>query len=190
VTGRRRLPSGERGVALVLTLLVLMTLTGLALAFLSTSALEPRISRNLGDAARARYLAEAGIEVGYNTLVAAAAAGGGWSALLAIASAQSPWVALPALARAPLPGLPEAEGTYSVSMRNDSEPDGPALTGEAAADPDAALDANGVVIVRSTGSFRNANRTIDVVVKRPVPPPPAPGASVRALCTMSNWREL
>ncbi len=190
MTDRPELPGGERGVALVLTLLILMTLTGLALAFLSTSALEPRISRNLGDAARARYLAEAGVEVGYNTLVAAATAGGGWTALLATASAGSPWVALPALARASLPGLPEAEGTYSVGIRNDSQPGDPALTGEVAADPDAALDVNGVVVVRSTGRFRDAKRTIEVVVRRPVSPPPAPEASMRALCTMANWREL
>lgn len=189
MTDPRQRPGGERGVALVLTLMVLMALTGLALAFLSAGALEPRISRNLGDAARARYLAEAGIEVGYNTLVAAAAAGGGWSALLATASADSPWVALPGLAPAPLPGLPTAEGTYSVSIRNDAQPDDPAVTGEAAVDPDAALDANGVVIVRSTGSFRDARRTIEAVVKRPLSPP-STGASMRALCALSNWREL
>src|SRR2546427_1592464 len=42
----------ERGVALILGLVVLMTLSALALAFLAVSALEPRISRNLHDASR------------------------------------------------------------------------------------------------------------------------------------------
>jgi len=175
-------PRGDRGVALPLSLLVLMAMTGLALAFLSTSALEPGISRNLGDTTRARYLAEAGVEVGYNTLVAIAITDG-WGRLLATASAERPWVALPALARASLPGLPETEGTYSVSVRNDSRPGDPALTGGVATDPDPAVDANGVVIVRSMGSFRTAKRTVEAVVRLT-----APSSGPR--CVMSNWREL
>lgn len=191
MTGRRELPgAGERGVAFVLTLMVLLMLTGLALAFLSVSAFEPRISRNLSDGARARYLAEAGIEVGYNTLVAAAGEHKTWSLFLAtITAAGGPWVALPSLTRAPLPGLSEADGTYSVGVRNDSLADDTTITGEATVEPDPALDANGVVIMRSTGNFGNTTRTIEVVVKHAATPP-APGASLRACCAMSNWREL
>ena len=102
MTGRRELPgAGERGVALVLTLMVLLTLTGLALAFLSVSAFEPRIARNLSDAARARYLAEAGIEVGYNTLVAATGEHKTWSPLLATVTAAGTAVEEPGLERQP-----------------------------------------------------------------------------------------
>ena len=49
----------ERGIALILALMVLLCLTGLVLSYLSVSALEPQISRNLSDASRSRYLAEA-----------------------------------------------------------------------------------------------------------------------------------
>jgi len=52
-----RLAHDERGAALVLALMVLLTLTGLALAILSVSAFEPQISRNHGDTVRARYVA-------------------------------------------------------------------------------------------------------------------------------------
>ena len=191
MTGRWEVPgTGERGVALVLTLMVLLTLTGLALAFLSVSAFEPRISRNLSDAARARYLAEAGIEVGYNTLVAAAGEHKTWSPLLAtVTAAGGPWVALPSLTRASLPGLTEANGTYSVGIRNDSLADDAAITGEATVESDPALDANGVVIMQSTGYFATTTRTIEVVVKHAAPPP-SPGAPLRACCAMSNWREF
>lgn len=188
MAGRREIPGGEQGVALVLTLMVLLALTALVVAFLSTSALEPRLARNLSDAVRARYLAEAGIEVGYNALVASAGADEAWSPLLATATADSPWVVLASLSRAVLPGLTAADGTYSVSIRNDWQASDTAITGEATADGTAALDANRVVILRSTGAFRDAARTVEVVVKRRASPP-SPGASIRALCTMSNWRE-
>lgn len=189
MTGLRGRPGGERGVALVLTLMVLLALTGLALAVLSTSTFEPRISRNLANAARARYLAEAGIEIGYNTLVAAAGADEAWSALLATATADNPWVALPSLSRAALPGLTAAHGTYSVSIRNDWQTGDASITGETTADSHAALDVNGVVILRSTGVFEDATRTVEAVVTRRAPPP-APDAPNRPLCTMSNWREI
>src|SRR5437660_11523131 len=75
----------ERGIALILGLVVLMTLGALALAFLAVSALEPRISRNLHDTSRARWLDEAGIELGYGLLAATAADDGAWSAQLTAA---------------------------------------------------------------------------------------------------------
>ena len=53
----RALLNNEQGVAIVLAVMVLLVLTGILLAFLSVSALEPQISRNVADTARARYLA-------------------------------------------------------------------------------------------------------------------------------------
>src|SRR5438046_8397878 len=103
----------ERGVALILGLVVLMTLSALALAFLAVSALEPRISRNLHDASRARWLAEAGIELGYGLLAATADGDGAWSAFMTASTADAPWVDLPSLERAVLPGLTPTEGTRS-----------------------------------------------------------------------------
>ena len=69
----------ERGIAVVVGLVALMTLTALVLAFLAVSAWEPQISRNLADGARARYVAEAGLEAAYDTLIANT----NWNGLLA-----------------------------------------------------------------------------------------------------------
>ena len=81
---RRRPPTlrNQRGIALILVVMALLCLTGLLVAYLSVSALEPQISRNLADASRARYLAEAGIERGFNVLVSTADASDNWSGLL------------------------------------------------------------------------------------------------------------
>ncbi len=155
----------ERGIALILALMVLLTLSALALALLASSALEPRISRNLHDASRARWLTEAGIELGYGLL--AAAGDGAWNALLATADAS--WVVLPSLDGAALPGLTPAEGTYVVSIRNDRQ----------AADG---------MTVRSAGTFNTTTRTIEVVVRRV-----AEGSSEptrRVFYTISGWREF
>src|SRR2546426_588862 len=64
----RQLIDNEHGVALVLALMILLTLTGLVLAYLSASAFEPQISRNHSETVRARYVAEAGVEYAYDTL--------------------------------------------------------------------------------------------------------------------------
>ena len=53
---RRTLPGSERGVTLVLALMMLLVLTGLVLAFLSVSALEPQASYDPADTTRARHL--------------------------------------------------------------------------------------------------------------------------------------
>ena len=159
----------ERGVALILGLVVLMILSALMLAFFAVSALEPRISRNLHDASRARWLAEAGIELGYGLLAATVAADGTWSALLATATADAPWVALPSLDRAVLSGLTSAEGTCTVSIRNDSR------------------IADGV-IVRSVGTVNAATRTIEAAVRQ-VTVRSESGPSVRVIQVTGDWRE-
>src|SRR5215469_10909373 len=69
----------EQGVALVLALMILLTLTGLVLAFLSASAFEPEISRNHSETIRARYVAEAGIEYAYDMLASSV---GSWDRYL------------------------------------------------------------------------------------------------------------
>jgi len=166
----RTLLGNERGVALVLALMILLTLTGLVLAFLSVSAFEPQISRNLADTTRARYLAEAGLEVGYNALIATA----DWSSPLASATTASPWIILPNMSAATLPGLDSASGTYTVSVRNDYQASDNALTG-VAVDTGVTTDANMIVIMRATGTYNNAAKTLEVVVKR-LALPPFPGA--------------
>ena len=170
----RTVLGNERGVALVLALMILLTLTGLVLAFLSASAFEPQISRNLSDTARARYLAEAGLEVGFNTLIATSDATNSWTGLLASATTSSPWVILPNMSAATLPTLDSASGTYTVSVRNDYQASDNALTG-VTADATVGTDANTIVIMRATGSYNNATKTLEVVVKR-LALPPTPGA--------------
>jgi Tfp pilus assembly protein PilX len=178
----------EDGVALILSLIVLLALSALVLAFMSASVLEPRIARNLGDTARARWLAEAGIEVGYSRLIASADPDDSWTSLLAGATPEAPWVPLPSLNSSPLPGFTLAEGMCTVSIRNDSAPGDAALTGEALVDVDAARDTNGVVVMRSTGTFNGASRTIEAVVRRHrTLGSPAAGNRVRH--ALSNWRE-
>src|SRR5262249_25016590 len=105
----------ERGIALILALMVLLVLTGLVLSYLSVSALEPQISRNLSDSARARYLAEAGIERGFNVVTKAP----NWNTLLVGATGGNPWVAVAGLTNATI-GAATSGGTFSVIVRNDN----------------------------------------------------------------------
>jgi len=178
----RALLGNERGVALVMSLMMLLALTGLLLAFISVSALEPQISRNIADTARARYLAEAGIEVGFNMLIDTPS----FSTALAGATASAPWA--PVMADATLSGVttggPSAEaafaGTYTVVVRNDYQNADSALTGQSSGTnttPNETLtsDGNGIVIMRATGTFNGATKAIEVVVRRQQLPP-FPGA--------------
>src|SRR2546426_12480732 len=93
---RRHTLRNERGVALILAIMVLLCLTGLVLSYLSVSALEPQISRNISDGTRLRYLAEAGIERGYNLLTKT----GGWNTVLGRATVVGPWGAVRGLTNA------------------------------------------------------------------------------------------
>lgn len=59
----------ERGVALPLAMILLMVLTMLTITFMSLGSVEPQISRNLSDGARARQLAESGLEWAMSTQI-------------------------------------------------------------------------------------------------------------------------
>jgi Tfp pilus assembly protein PilX len=192
---RVRLPRDERGVALILTLLVLLCLGGLLASYLAVSAVEPQISRNLASASRARYLAEAGIERGFNVLIATSDAVTGWSGLLASATGASPWVGLAGLTNTTV-----GTGTVSVTVRNDNGIADMPLTGLSAStspamDTSAAADANRMVIMRSAGRVDGVTKTIEIVVQRAAPPPSGaasaePLEGVRALHSITNWREI
>src|SRR5581483_11637897 len=129
-----------------------------ALAFMAMASVDPQISRNLTDATRARYVAEAGIEVAFGTLVS----DGKWDSYLPGGCA-GPGKVLGA-ANTTLPGLTAASGTYTVSIRNDCQAGDDLLTG-VALDP-TETDANNRVIVTAVGTFRTATQTIQVVVSR------------------------
>src|SRR5207244_1874870 len=118
----------ERGIALIVAVLALFCLTGLLAAYLSVATLEPQISRNLADVSRARHLAEAGIERGFNVLVSTADGRQSWSGLLAGATTGQPWVALAGLTNVAIRGATNG-GTFSVSIRNDNGVTDTPLTG-------------------------------------------------------------
>jgi Tfp pilus assembly protein PilX len=168
---RRHVLRNERGVVLMLAVMALLCLTGLVLAYLSASALEPQISRNLGDASRSRYLAEAGIERGFNVLVNNA----DWSALLAGATAGAPWVTVAGLTGTTISSATNG-GTFTVTVRNDNGAADTPVTGLTATtvpvmDSSPTAENNGVLLMRSAGTFNGMTKTIEVVVRRTALPP-------------------
>jgi Tfp pilus assembly protein PilX len=202
VIGRQRrwgLWRGERGVALVLTLLVLLSLSGLLAAYLAVAAHEPHISRNLSDASRSRYVAEAGIERAYNVLVATGDVVGRWSELLVGATVAQPWVAVDGLTNIAVGAQPNS-GVFTVVLRNDNGPADTHLTGLSATtrpamDASPNDDNNRTVIVRSTGTFNGVTTTIEAVVQRAPLPAGVPVSAevlqrMRALHSITSWREL
>ncbi|MBM3220944.1 MAG: hypothetical protein FJZ38_20085 [Candidatus Rokubacteria bacterium] len=151
----------ERGIAVVVAVVALITLTALVLAFLAVSASEPQISRNLADSTRARYIAEAGLESAYDTLIADA----NWNGYLAGASCTTG--AVMGTVDTAMPGLTSTAGTYTVRIRNDCQGTDALMTGVTAENAaSAANDTNDHVILTSTGTFGTATRTISVVVTR------------------------
>lgn len=166
-----RLIDNEQGVALVLALMILLTLTGLVLAFLSASAFEPQISRNHSETVRARYVAEAGVEYAYDTLATNV---GAWNDYLAAATCtQGAVLGAP---NSSLPGLGSVHGTFTVRIRNDCKAGDDQLTGVAldtttgGCDPTApgtaTHDGNCKVIITSTGTIGTTTRTITVVISK------------------------
>jgi Tfp pilus assembly protein PilX len=163
----RQLLGNERGVALVLALMVLLTLTGLVLAFLSVSAFEPQISRNHSDTVRARYVAEAGLEYAFDTLATNISS---WNTYLAGATCTTG--AVLGTASSTLPGLTSANGTFTVRVRNDCNSGDNKITGVTVeASANATTDTNNKLVVTSTGAVGNATRTVTLVVSKAAVPP-------------------
>ena len=118
----RNLLGNERGVALPLAMILLVVLTMLTLTFMSLGAVEPQISRNLSDGARARQLAESGIEWGFNQLAGrdfndVALLGSGTTTGGVNCGAGITCKVL-VIGQA-LPGLTTTAGTFTVVLRND-----------------------------------------------------------------------
>lgn len=190
----RHLLLDERGVALPLAMIVLVALTMMVLASLTLAGVEPQISQNLTDTARARYLAESGVEWAFRQLAASPVEGASpyFAASLLTgpdgrqntADDQQPTgvpgqntaAMLTTLgAPSPLPTRTLAEGTYAVTVRNDNLANDDRFTGIAVDSGGQFTDDNGIVIVTSTGRFRGATRTVQVAVKR-ISIPSFPGA--------------
>jgi hypothetical protein len=171
----RKLLGNERGVALPLAMILLVVLTMLTLTFMSLGSVEPQISRNLSDGARARQLAESGIEWGFNQL-----AGNDFNANALLGSGTTtggvdcgPGITCKVLVTGQaLPGLTTVAGTFTVTLRNDLTgiPGDQALIGGTFAtnptDGTATTDGNKIVILKSTGTFSGASRTITAVIQR------------------------
>src|SRR6266545_1193527 len=169
---RRSHTLGQRGMALPLAVMALVVLTTLVTAYLSLGAFEPQASRNLSDATRVRFVAEAGVEFGFNTLASST----DWTTLLVtnngvLASASA------------MPGLTAASGTYTVTLRNDvcavsstcNALGDTAITGVALDTGNqngaGAADTNNVVIMTSVATLGTATKTVTVVVTRVNLPP-------------------
>ena len=167
----RTLLGNERGVALPLAMILLVVLTMLTLTFMSLGTVEPQISRNLSDGARARQLAESGIEWGFNqlagkvfddpTLLGTGTTTGG--------SCGTSITCKVLVTGQALPGLTSAAGTFTVTLRNDLNTlnTDQALIGAGnTLDTSATVDNNKIVILKSTGTFNGASRTVTAVVQR------------------------
>ncbi|MDO8476894.1 MAG: hypothetical protein Q7W02_12030 [Candidatus Rokubacteria bacterium] len=178
----------QRGVALPLALISLLILTMLVLTVLNLGAVEPQISKNLSDTARARHMAEAGIEWAFDCLadqdpnaffagpdgiqdntddqLATPVAGQN------VAARMDATFCLNSPPPGALPGLTTAAGTFAVAIRNDSiAAQGPyagdqILTGQAVDGGGKYADTNGIVILTATGTFGTATRQVTAVIQR------------------------
>ncbi len=175
-----RTARAERGVALPLALFALVMLSGLLLAFLSMSGMEAEISANLTEVARARYVAEAGVEWAYDRL----ATDMNWNGILVGPDLNPNTVddgrMTPGVLPAPLDN--PAFGTFTATLRNDTLAGDATLTGQAACNAQGAsdcagatTDTNGVVILTASGTYRGVTRQIQVVLRR-LNLPPFPGS--------------
>ena len=144
----------ERGIALVIALLVMVLLSILGVTFLSMSATEIAIASNEVAASRAFFLTEAGTALAKRTLRSSA----NWNIQLAAAQ---PF---------PCPALvPASLGTCSYRIENDTaDPGGPTT------------DTNNLVIIKATGLSQTASREIHLAFTRNdgIPTPPAALLSV------------
>ncbi len=138
---------GEQGSVLVIALLFASILTIMGVSFITISGTDVSIVFNETNHSQAFYLAEAGIAEATRVLRDS----GDWDNQL---GAPQPF---------PCPGMvPAADGGCTFRVENDAaDLGGPAN------------DTNDVVVVRATGTFRNAAKEVDIGLTRlllPVPP--------------------
>ena len=143
-----RITETQRGIALVLALLVLSFLTILGTALLTTSTIDIWISDNYKNATQSLYAAEAGVDharelirTDGRTLTALLTACAGPDHLLLTADDE------PLIAR--------GAGNYEVWLRNDNA-EGAATT----------TDSNEILTLVSTGQVGTARKTIEVTIQK------------------------
>jgi hypothetical protein len=158
----------QRGIALPLTLMIMMALMALTMALLSYAAFEPVLSRNLAENTQARFAAEAGLERALDVLAGTP----DWDTVLVGAG---DGVGVTLLPESPIGNLPATRGTFTVNVRNDRLPADPAITGVTPVDPSPTDDQNVAVIVTATGRVgaepNPATKILEAAIKRPTPLP-------------------
>jgi Tfp pilus assembly protein PilX len=142
--------TSDRGVALILALMVLAFLTVVGGALLTTTTIDIRISDNFGTGLQSFYAAETGVEYAREFLRTTANSP---TQLLATAAGSDGIIAT---ADDPPMISGGTIGHYDVWLRNDKA-DG--LTARA--------DTNEVLTLISIGKMRSAERTIETTVRRP-----------------------
>ncbi|MCZ6551047.1 MAG: PilX N-terminal domain-containing pilus assembly protein [candidate division NC10 bacterium] len=158
---------GERGVALVVTLLVITLLSLVGFAFLTLSVTENTIAHNEVNATRAFNLAEAGVALAKQTLRNTP----DWDTPL---SDPPTTTACPAL-------VPASTGGCSFTIVNDTCAYYEKAPGCPEGDPGGPTDdTNNIVIIKVTGQSQTAAREVHVAFTRinDIPAPPAPLLSV------------
>jgi hypothetical protein len=168
----RKLLGNERGVALPLAMILLVVLTMLTLTFMSLGSVEPQISRNLSDGARARQLAESGIEWGFNQLAGKPFDDStllGFGQVTGTVDCGTGITCKVLVSGQALPGLTAVAGTFTVTLRNDLNTlntDQQLIGSGNPVDTSTSVDNNKIVILKSTGTFSGASRTVTAVVQR------------------------
>ena len=142
------IPETQRGIALVLALLVLSFLTILGAALLTTSTIDIWISDNYKNATQSLYAAEAGIDHARELI---RTDGRTLTALLTVCAGPDHLL----LTADDEPLIARGAGNYEVWMRNDNA--------EGAA---AAADSNEIVTLVSTGQVGLARKTIEVTIQK------------------------
>lgn len=151
-------PLGERGSVLVIALLLTTVLSILGISFLTVSGQDLFIAFNETHDTQAFYLAEAGVAEAKRILRDS----NDWDNEL---TAPQPFTCPAGLVAA-------GEGGCAFTVEND------------AADPGgAANDTNDLVIVRATGTFRNAATEVDVALTRVLLPTPPGGITSLGVST-------
>ena len=136
-------------VAIIISLLVMVVLTGLGTVAYMNAATEVKISANFQNSQRAFYAADGGIEMGMDFLESNFNAVSGWTGWLYSNNGNI-------FTNTPIPNAPQS--FYTVLMTDD---DGLPWVADENADP--AVEQNRKVIITSTGTYRNpAKATISV----------------------------
>ena len=159
-----RIFKNQHGVALPLALIALVALTAFVAVFLGLGSTETQVGQNHSQLTGARYVAETGIEWAYDQLIQQTAADPNSSFRAVANNILGPPNNGVMANGIPLPGLPATSGTFSVTLRNDSQANDNQITGQPVDPGGPTTDTNDVVILTSTGTYNGVTRQIQQVV--------------------------